>query len=261
MENVSSQTNAIFRNLAILSVTIFIYGMILSMIRIRFGIPNQRVPTPYKIWIASGFFVISFCYVVKIIFPTQSPSFIWLNILLGFGIANTLILEIHILTRMVKYGKRHKHQREAKILKALGYLYLSRYGVATIVFTILGIVFWWNIPEVIQPFVAFGILVYFNLIPMIWLKYFFRPHAESLLKYVEDKTDLKPVFEKYHISKREQEILKLILDGKSNKEIEEILFISYHTVKNHVYNLYQKLGIKTRYEVVHFFTKYQKEKT
>ena len=51
----------------------------------------------------------------------------------------------------------------------------------------------------------------------------------------------------------------LILDGKSNKEIEDSLFISYHTVKNHVYKLYQKLGVKTRFELVHFFTKYQNQ--
>ena len=78
-----------------------------------------------------------------------------------------------------------------------------------------------------------------------------------MLELVENKTDLDSIFEKYQISKREQEILKLILDGKSNKEIEGKLFISYHTVKNHVYNLYQKLGVKTRHELVHFITKSQ----
>lgn len=38
---------------------------------------------------------------------------------------------------------------------------------------------------------------------------------------------------------------------KSNKEIEALLFISYHTVKNHICNLYQKLGVKHRGELVH----------
>jgi len=51
---------------------------------------------------------------------------------------------------------------------------------------------------------------------------------------------------------REIEILNLIGAGKSNKEIAEALFISYKTVKNHVYNLFSKLGIHTRAEAIHF---------
>lgn len=51
---------------------------------------------------------------------------------------------------------------------------------------------------------------------------------------------------------REMEILHLIGAGKSNKEIAEALFISYKTVKNHVYNLFSKLGIHTRAEAIHF---------
>lgn len=54
------------------------------------------------------------------------------------------------------------------------------------------------------------------------------------------------------LTKREMEILNLIGAGKTNKEIAEELFISYKTVKNHVYNLFAKLGIHTRVEAIHF---------
>jgi len=40
--------------------------------------------------------------------------------------------------------------------------------------------------------------------------------------------------------------------GKSNKEIAEELSISYFTVKNHVNNLFIKLGMHTRAEAIHF---------
>lgn len=53
------------------------------------------------------------------------------------------------------------------------------------------------------------------------------------------------------LTEREIEILNLIGAGKSNKEIAEELFISYKTVKNHVYNLFAKLGIHTRAEAIH----------
>jgi DNA-binding NarL/FixJ family response regulator len=54
------------------------------------------------------------------------------------------------------------------------------------------------------------------------------------------------------LTKRETEILNLIGLGKSNLEIAEELFISYKTVKNHVYNMFTKLGIHTRAEAIHF---------
>jgi len=53
------------------------------------------------------------------------------------------------------------------------------------------------------------------------------------------------------LTDREIEILNLIGAGKSNKEIADELFISYRTVKNHVYHLFTKLGIHTRAEAIH----------
>lgn len=50
----------------------------------------------------------------------------------------------------------------------------------------------------------------------------------------------------YNLSKRECEIINLILDGFSNQEISDLLMISLSTVKKHVYNIFTKLGINSR---------------
>ncbi len=50
------------------------------------------------------------------------------------------------------------------------------------------------------------------------------------------------------LSKREIEVLALLPQGMSNKEIAEQLFISPETVKRHLYNIYQKLYVSTRRE-------------
>lgn len=47
------------------------------------------------------------------------------------------------------------------------------------------------------------------------------------------------------LSERETEVLKLIVQGKTNKEIADHLFISTHTVISHRKNITTKLGIKT----------------
>ena len=48
------------------------------------------------------------------------------------------------------------------------------------------------------------------------------------------------------LSMREQEIMSLVSQGLSNKEISELMEISIHTVKNHLYNSYKKLGVSDR---------------
>lgn len=50
----------------------------------------------------------------------------------------------------------------------------------------------------------------------------------------------------YGLSEREVEILRGLVDGLTKKEIGERLFISPHTVDNHVRNVYEKLHVHTR---------------
>ncbi|MDY0093099.1 MAG: helix-turn-helix transcriptional regulator [Candidatus Vecturithrix sp.] len=57
-------------------------------------------------------------------------------------------------------------------------------------------------------------------------------------------------FARYHLSPREQELITLVLKGYSNQKIAETLYISLHTVKAHLRNIYPKLGIKSRYELI-----------
>lgn len=52
------------------------------------------------------------------------------------------------------------------------------------------------------------------------------------------------------LTRREKEIFLLLLDLKNTKEISEILNISDKTVRNHISNVMQKLGVKTRYQAV-----------
>lgn len=57
-------------------------------------------------------------------------------------------------------------------------------------------------------------------------------------------------FIRFDLSQRENEILTLITEGKSNKEIAECLFISVNTVKYHIKNIYQKMDISSRREAL-----------
>ncbi|HSQ79018.1 MAG TPA: LuxR C-terminal-related transcriptional regulator, partial [Candidatus Bathyarchaeia archaeon] len=59
--------------------------------------------------------------------------------------------------------------------------------------------------------------------------------------------------ERLGVTAREAEIVRLLLEGRDSKGIGQALFISDHTVKNHIHNIYQKLGLRNRIQLVRAF--------
>ena len=52
------------------------------------------------------------------------------------------------------------------------------------------------------------------------------------------------------LSKREEEVARLVTSGLSNREISRKLGLSQHTVKNYLFRVFEKLGFSTRIELV-----------
>ena len=63
-------------------------------------------------------------------------------------------------------------------------------------------------------------------------------------------------FEAYGISKKEEEIIVLVADGLSNKEISSKLFLSEGTVRNYISTILEKLELRDRTQLAVFY--YQK---
>lgn len=57
-------------------------------------------------------------------------------------------------------------------------------------------------------------------------------------------------FSKYHITEREFDVIKLIRKGMTNKEIGYELGISVYTVNNHIANIFQKTGVRSRIDLL-----------
>lgn len=55
--------------------------------------------------------------------------------------------------------------------------------------------------------------------------------------------------EKRLLSDREKEVVQMVAQGFRNREIGEKLFISEQTVKNHLHNIFDKLGVSDRLEL------------
>ncbi len=97
----------------------------------------------------------------------------------------------------------------------------------------------------------FKVLILFLLIMASFAVH--RIRMRRLEKELKSETEMERLFLKKGISVREREIIILILNGKTSREIEDKLFISYGTVKNHIYSIYKKLNIKNRAELLNLF--------
>jgi DNA-binding NarL/FixJ family response regulator len=56
--------------------------------------------------------------------------------------------------------------------------------------------------------------------------------------------------EQYHMTAREKDIAKLICSGQQYRKIGERLFISEKTVRKHVQNIFEKLDVSNKIELV-----------
>ncbi len=55
---------------------------------------------------------------------------------------------------------------------------------------------------------------------------------------------------KYNLSARELDVLNLIVDGLTNKEIADRLYVSHNTIKTHTSNIYSKLNVSRRTKAI-----------
>ncbi len=95
------------------------------------------------------------------------------------------------------------------------------------------------------------LLCFLSPLPGLWYirqqsDLIFRPIAGESL----DLNRKKHLFEKYRITRREQEVIEQICLGKTNQQIADTLFISLQTVKDHTHRIYTKVGINNRMKLV-----------
>lgn len=81
-------------------------------------------------------------------------------------------------------------------------------------------------------------------------KTYVSPHLSGDL--ADDWAQVRQGFDKPVLTNREREVLKLIAEGKSNKEIAGVLFISVHTVERHRANIQAKLKLKKTADLVKY---------
>lgn len=74
--------------------------------------------------------------------------------------------------------------------------------------------------------------------------------CDTILNHVVHKKDNSRLQRSYFLSEREKQVLKLIANGFTSKEISKTLFLSFHTVTTHRKNICKKLKVNKVSDVV-----------
>lgn len=84
---------------------------------------------------------------------------------------------------------------------------------------------------------------------LLILKYL-APHLGNHLYRLISKNNNLKWTNQFNLTKREIEVINLVLQGLENKEIAKQLIISINTVKKHLNKVYQKCNVKNRVELI-----------
>jgi DNA-binding NarL/FixJ family response regulator len=78
-----------------------------------------------------------------------------------------------------------------------------------------------------------------------------------VVKFEDNEIEQDITVDNFGLSTRELEVLKALESGKSYKAIGEKLFISAHTVRKHVSNIYQKLHVSGKVQLIQLSQKHK----
>jgi DNA-binding CsgD family transcriptional regulator len=191
-----------------------------------------------KNWIIGGLsFLIVAAYIATVVIANET-----LNRITEYT-AHTIVVLVmgYIVFIGIYYARKlHDHERKTIAVKSVVLFGIFLPVIAYDVFT-----------EEVHSAIRLSPLHYCLMSVMFihhFIKYYLRHHPEAAPKISDEA-----IFTQYNISPREKEVVRLVLEGRSNQEIGEKLFISLSTVKTHISNIYLKLGVKNRIELLTFF--------
>lgn len=74
----------------------------------------------------------------------------------------------------------------------------------------------------------------------------------QIVEHAIDASNPSAIIDSVRMTKREKQVIVLISEGNTNKEIAQNLHLSTYTVKSHVHNILEKLALNTRVQIVKY---------
>ena len=162
-----------------------------------------------------------------------------------------ILMLVVLLIGQYRSGGRQAEPWRARLNRIFSLFYLAAFGLI-IVANLMGEKTGY-VPALLSLFAL-------NLFPILWLRSYVRQEVRGTVPVLDDPILFEGFCEQHRLSNREREIAALIVQGKSNKEIEDLLFISLNTVKNHIYRMFRKIGVNSRSQFIHLLLQEQRNR-
>lgn len=131
----------------------------------------------------------------------------------------------------------------------------------TIVLLLIGYMIWiafWDYntwyrreDNLTEIYAADPLIMLYAIFNILCIYYFYKKDPLHIAAMgIDSQEAIELITEQYKLSGREAEVLKLINEGKSNKQIATELFISENTVKRHVNSILRKTKMSGRQELI-----------
>jgi DNA-binding CsgD family transcriptional regulator len=211
-----------------------------------------KKPSPY---FTLGYFlfqVIFFLVYGFIVFRlSKQQSELYRNVTELIGISFAVIESVTVLLALAQvyyFNARMKGSLRRKMMLNFTHINLAVFA-AVIVFSLLS--------DKNTIMMAIYLFVYFtcNIPPLLYLGTFLSKTV-GVTPSVTAKMDIdiNDMVTRYGISKRETEVIELLAEGKTNREISGELFITLQTVKDHIHHIFQKTGVRNRVELMNLMS-------
>jgi DNA-binding CsgD family transcriptional regulator len=139
-------------------------------------------------------------------------------------------------------SKKIPDAEHRKFLRTFLSWYLLYMAFSTIAFALIPL-------HPLVPYIFIFLFLSWHLVPILFLNLFLEKNHPGLSVQPDFEAKLMAFAERFEISNRETEVIRLICKGWSNQEISEKLFISLQTVKDHIHRIFLKTGVKNRVQL------------
>jgi DNA-binding CsgD family transcriptional regulator len=213
-------------------------GWLYAFAAMTLVLPGQEPPPWFRRRVGKGltifFGVWAVALAAGVVASSPSAVLVTLSVMEVVVLGGATVASAHltIRARSLPSGARRR------AVAILGGIYL---GIFIVMLVSLSVA--WSRPAGQAPghvFFNSALMVLYNLFPLVWILRFQPTGPISSAKAVQ----------RYGITPRESEIIELVSAGRTNQEIADRLYISLPTVKDHIYNIFRKTGVRNRIELV-----------